>query len=267
MAYPVITPAHRFRPCAPPGCRFAWPDIENHLFRGWRREASSRSQHNALGVKGRRLGKTVAFLAQTPGSATIESQQSCLKPGDIEVLAGRKAFNQLSELLDRKGIGLEAGDRVKVYELSCLAIATPMLVRAITKLLRNGVSFEICTPRITVEPGVDDKLHAMLDVLDSHYRHLHGIKTHPAEMSPPGRKRLLGPDKLPEIRQKLSAPGATATDVAQELGVARSTLFNYLERYDLDRRAGREKKGVNRLLENSGDDSHVAESDRDETAS
>lgn len=213
------------------------------------------------------MGKSVAFLAQTPGSATIENQQSCLNPDDIEVLAGRKTFSQLSELLERKGIGLEAGDRVKVHDLSCLAIATPMLVRAIAKLLRNGVSFEICTPRIIVEPGADDKLHAMLDALDSHYRHLHGIKTHPAEMSSPGRKQLLDPDKLPEIRERLSAPGATATDVAQELGVARSTLFNYLERYDLDRRAGREKEGVNRRPENSGDDSHVAESDRDETAS
>jgi hypothetical protein len=212
------------------------------------------------------LGKSVAFLAQTPGSATIENQQSWLNPDDIEVLAGRKTFSQLSELLERKGIGLEAGDRVKVHDLSCLAIATPMLVRAIAKLLRNGVSFEICTPRIIVEPGADDKLHAMLDALDSHYRHLHGIKTHPAEMSSPGRKQLLGPDKLPEIRERLSAPGATATDVAQELGVARSTLFNYLERYDLDRRVGREKKGVNRRPESSGDDSHVAESDRDETA-
>jgi len=212
------------------------------------------------------LGKSVAFLAQTPGSATIENQQSCLSPDDIEVLAGRKTFSQLSELLERKGIGLEAGDRVKVHDLSCLAIATPMLVRAITKLLRNGVSFEICTPQITIEPDADDKLHAMLDALDNHYRHLHGIKTHPAEMSSPGRKQLLRPDKLPEIREKLSAPGATATDVAQELGVARSTLFNYLERYDLDRRAGREKKGVNGLTENIGDDSHVSESDRDETA-
>ncbi|WP_029625568.1 helix-turn-helix domain-containing protein [Sphingomonas sp. PAMC 26605] len=212
------------------------------------------------------MGKSVAFLAETPGSPTIESQQLCLNPDDIEVLAGRKTFNQLTELLERKGIGLEAGDRVKVHDLSCLAIATPMLVRAIAKLLRNGVSFEICTPRIVVEPGVDDKLHAMLDALDTHYRHIHGIKTHPAEMSPPGRKRLLGPDKLPEIRKRLSAPGATATDVAQELGVARSTLFNYLERYDLDRRAGREKKGVNRHTQNGADDRQVAESERDETA-
>ena len=76
---------------------------------------------------------------------------------------------------------------------------------------------------------------------------------------------MLGPDKLPEIREKLNAPGATATDVAQELGVARSTLFNYLERYDLERRANRAKKGIDRGAENGSDESHVAESDRDET--
>jgi len=39
------------------------------------------------------LGKSVAFLAQTPGSATIENQQSWLNPDDIEVLAGRKTFS------------------------------------------------------------------------------------------------------------------------------------------------------------------------------
>ncbi|MET3762092.1 helix-turn-helix domain-containing protein [Sphingomonas sp. UYEF23] len=212
------------------------------------------------------MGKTVAFLAQTPGSATIEDQRSCLNPGDLEMLAGRKTFNQLAELLDRKGIGLAAGDRVKVHDLSCLALATPMLIRTLTKLLRNGVSVEICTPKIIIEPCADDKLHTMLDALDSHYRHIHGIKTHPAEMSPPGRKRLLAPDKLPEIREKLSAPGATATGVAGELGVSRSTLFNYLERYDLDRRVGRDKKGIYRRLENSGDHGDVAESDSDEAA-
>jgi DNA invertase Pin-like site-specific DNA recombinase len=211
------------------------------------------------------LSKTVVFLAQTQGSATIEEQRSCLNHGDIEMLAGRKTFNQLADLLDRKGIGLAAGDRVKVYDLSCLALATPMLVRTLTKLLKNGVSVEICTPQIVIEPRAVDKLHTMLDALDSHYRHIHGIKTHPAEMSPPGRKRLLGPDKLPEIREKLSTPGATATDVAQELGVARSTLFNYLERYDLDRRLARGKKGGSRRPEDSSDQGNVAEGDPDKT--
>jgi DNA invertase Pin-like site-specific DNA recombinase len=210
------------------------------------------------------LGTTVAFLAETPGSASLDDQKSWLHPDDIEVYAGRKALSQLGELLGRKGIDLGTGDRVKVYDLSCLSLATPMLVRALTKLLRKGVSFEICSPGIVIEPFANDKLHAMLDALDSHYRHMHGIKTHPAEMSQPGRKRLLDPDKLQQIHEKLRRPGATATDVAQELGVARSTLFNYLERYDLNRGVSRDKKGGKRRSENGGDDRHVAEGDRDE---
>lgn len=181
------------------------------------------------------------------------------------MLAGRKTFNQLSQLLEIEGINLRRGDRVKVYDLSCLSLVTPMLIRAITKLLGKGISFEIWALQIVIDPSFDSKLPAMLEALDSHYRHVHGIKTHPIEMSSPGRKRLLDPDKLGEIREKLNAPGATATEVAQELGVARTTLFNYLERYDLDRRVGRGKKGVDRGSKNIGDDRYIAQRERGET--
>jgi hypothetical protein len=213
------------------------------------------------------LNTFVAFLAETPGSATIEDQQSCLSPTDLPVFAGRKTFNQLEELLDREGIRLGRGDRVKVHDLSCLSLTTPMLIRVVAKLLKGGISFEICSPKIVIEPDGEDGLHAMLDALDSHYRHMHGIKTHPPEMAQPGRKRLLDPDKLPEIRDRLSQPGATATDVAQALGVARSTLFNYLERFDLDRRVGRDKKAVNRRAKDSGDERQLIGGDPDEAAS
>ena len=131
---------------------------------------------------------------------------------------------------------------MKVHDLPCLDIATPMLVRAVVKLLKQGVTFEICTPQLVIEPSGDDKVHAMLEALDSHYRHMHGIKTHPRQMAPAGRKRLLDPSKLPEIQAKLSAPGATQAEVAQSLGVSRSTLFNYLEKYDVERQAERPRR-------------------------
>lgn len=216
-------------------------------------------------AKGRRLSKTVAFLAETPGSVTIEEQQSCVGPDDIEVVAGRKTFNQLGALLVRHGIRLTAGDRVKVYDLSCLTLTTPMLIRVLTKMLSAGISFEICSPPLVIDPTADSKVRAMLDALDQHYRRVHGVKTHPVAMAQQGRKRLLGPDRLPEIREALSRPGATATDVAQDLGVARSTLFNYLERYDLDRRGVRAKKSVDRNLENGGDDGQLVCRDADVT--
>lgn len=188
------------------------------------------------------MSTTVAFIAQTPGSATIEDQQACLSPTDFQVMGGRKDFSQLEDLLALKGIRLSTGDRVKVHDLPCLDIATPMLIRAVVKLLKGGVAFEICTPNIVIEPDGDDKLHAMLDALDSHYRHVHGIRTHPPEMGKAGRKPLLDPAKLPEIQAALNVPGATTADVAQSLGVGRSTLWNFLERYDVERRANRPKR-------------------------
>uniref|UniRef100_UPI0035CBE073 Hin recombinase n=1 Tax=uncultured Sphingomonas sp. TaxID=158754 RepID=UPI0035CBE073 len=210
---------------------------------------------------------TIAFLAETPGSASVRDQQTCLKEVDIQVFAGRKTFSQLGEILARRGIRLTAGDRVKVHDLSCLSLTTPMLIRAVAKLLKGGVSLELCSPAIVIEPNGADRLHTMLDALDTHYRHIHGIKTHPKEMAQAGRKRLLDPNMLPEIRAKLNELGATTTDVALSLGVARSTLFNYLERYDLDRRVNRQKKGVGGRSEDGCDDVEVAGPHGDNTTS
>jgi DNA invertase Pin-like site-specific DNA recombinase len=201
-------------------------------------------QAEALRTKGKSLRTTVAFLAETAGSASVKAQQECLDADDIRIFAGRKTFSQLGDLLARKGIRLVPGDRIKVHDLSCLSLTTPMLIRALAKLLKSGISFELCSPGIVIEPSAEDRVHTFLAALDDHNRHIHGIKTHPPEMAQAGRKRLLDPDKLPEIRARLSEPGATTTDVALSLGVARSTLFNYLERYDLERRANRQKKDV-----------------------
>lgn len=200
-----------------------------------------------------RLKRTVAFLAQTPGSATIDEQKASLGADDLVVVAGKRSFNQLGELLARKGFALKAGDRVKLYDLSCLALSTTILIRVLAKMLRGGVSIEIVKPGIIITPDETDQAHALLHALDGHYRHVHGIKTHPADTAPQGRKRLLDADKLPEIRAMLDKPGATATSVAQELGVARSTLFNYLDRFDGNRAQRRGQKGVEGGAEAAGD--------------
>lgn len=204
---------------------------------------------------------TVAFLAETQGSAGIEEQKACLHPDDQAVLAGRRSFDKLTELLAHRGIHLGHGDRIKIFDLSCIALSTTTLIRVLAKILRAGISVEIVSAGIVLEPTAGNMLHGLLDALDRHSRHVHGVKTHPADTVLPGRKRLLDPKQLPEIRAKLEKPGATAKDVALELGVARSTLFNYLERYDGHRRVGRRKKAEQRDSEHVRDDGHVVEGD------
>lgn len=199
-----------------------------------------------LRPRGIGLSRTVAFLAETRGSATIDEQRASLCAGDEVVLPGRQSFTKLSELLASRGAPLQPGDRVKIFDLPCIGLSTSTLIRVLTRMLHDGVTFEIISPGIILEPGAEDKLHAMLDALDGHYRHVHGIKTNPADKAPKGRKRVLTADQLGEILAKLDEPGATATKVASALKVARSTLFNYLDRYDQDRRLERAKKAEER---------------------
>lgn len=188
------------------------------------------------------LGITVAFLAETPGSANIETQKAGLGPDDHVVLAGRQGLDKLTEILAHHGLNLGAGDRIKIFDLACVALPTPTLIRALVRMLRAGIAVEIVSAGLVLAPGGEDKLQILLEALDGHYRHQHGVKTHPANTAPQGRKPLLDPRQLPDIRAMLDAPGATATGVARELGVARSTLFNFLDRYDRDRKLDRSKK-------------------------
>jgi DNA invertase Pin-like site-specific DNA recombinase len=205
------------------------------------------------------LGRTVAYLSECQGSATIDDQKACLGPDDYVVVADRQSFNKLGDLLARHGIKLTAGDRIKVYDLSCITLSTTTLIRTMTKMLGRGIAFEIVSAGIVIEPRADDKLHALLGALDGHYRYLHGLKTHPIETASRGRRRILDPDQLPQIRAKLDAPGATATDVARELGVARSTLFNFLDRYGRDRGAEGGEQSEQRRSDDAGDQGHVPE--------
>src|SRR3546814_11532364 len=102
------------------------------------------------------------------------------------------------------------------------------LVRLMVKLLGKGVAIEFCAPRITLQPG-DGESVRLLAALDGHWRRVHGMKTHSSE-GKPGRKALLHPDRLPEVRAMLPAEGAPYAGVAAQLGVGRSTLYEFLDR-------------------------------------
>ena len=90
------------------------------------------------------LPKSILFLAQTRNSPTVEEQlAACGAPDDLIVEAGRLSLGRLAERLERKGMALQSGDRLKIYDLSCLAISTATLIRIFVKTLGAGVSLEV----------------------------------------------------------------------------------------------------------------------------
>lgn len=209
------------------------------------------------------MGITVAYLAECQGSASIDEQRACLAPDDHVLVAGKHSFNKLEDLLTQHGMTLTPGDRIKVYDLSCITLSTNTLIRLLANMLRNGVTFEIVSLGLVIEPSSDDKLHILVDAFEAHYRHVHGVKTHPADSLGRGRRRIIEPERLDEIRTRLDA-GTTTTALAQDLGVSRSTLFNFLERYDRDWRISRTKKAGRRDAEGCGEDADVEEAEAGE---
>lgn len=174
----------------------------------------------------------VLFLAETNRSPSIAEQRAlCEAKGDLIVDAGQVSFLDLPRKLAREGHELTRGDRIKVYDFSCLPINTMTLVRMMVKVLRKGVAIEFCAIGITILPDEEHgELFRLIAALDQHWRRVHGMKTR-AGVSKPGRKARVTDEQLPEIRKRLAASGVTVASLAEELGVGRTTLFAFLRRH------------------------------------
>lgn len=131
-----------------------------------------------------------------------------------------------------------------------------MLVRSLSKLLQAGVNIELLSPPLVIDAGRSDS-HLLIDALDGHYRHIHGLRTHPTERGTKGRRPVLTPEQIPSIRARMAEPGVTASIVAKELGIGRSTLFGYLERFERDGGLGRDQEVGKGSAEDVGNQSHI----------
>jgi transcriptional regulator of acetoin/glycerol metabolism len=178
------------------------------------------------------LPTNVLFLAKTRESPSIEEQRAaCEEDGDLIVDAGEVRFVDLPKQLARQGHTLRSGDKIKVYDFSCLPINTMTLIRMMMKVLRNGIAIEFCQPGLLIEPAPHGgDLYRLTEALDNHWRRVHGIKTHMGD-SKPGRKKRINDDQLTEIRAMLAVEGATVASVAKSLNVGRTTLFDFLRRH------------------------------------
>jgi len=170
------------------------------------------------------------FLAETGKSpALAEQTAACVGEDDLVVSSPEVGFNELEKVLAKHGKPLGQGDTVKIFDLSCLAVSTSTVLRVVLKLLKGGISIELCGLGVTITPDRDSDLFLLVEALDGHWRQLHGIKTNENREAKAGRKPRLTIEQLPEIRKRLAEQGATHESVAKDLGVARSTLFGFLK--------------------------------------
>lgn len=178
------------------------------------------------------MSSRVYYIAETSLSATADEQvESGYVTGDTIVYSGRSSFPDILKHLSRHGQPLKAGDTLKIFDLSCFPDNTMTLIRVFQKILSEGISIEIQKPGLLISSDpASNELATFVAMLDEHWGHLHGIKSHPPD-SRPGRKVRITIEQLPDIRKRLSAKGATVSSVAKDIGVGRSTLFDFLRRH------------------------------------
>ena len=99
----------------------------------------------------------------------------------------------------------------------------------LTRLLRKGVTIEICTESLEITPDAGDPVFRTLALLDNQQRALHAVRTHGPEVKA-GRKAVLKDEQWTEIKAMLAEKSGSPGAVASRLGVGRTTLFNFIRR-------------------------------------
>ena len=134
---------------------------------------------------------------------------------------------------------VRAGDTVVVHSLDRLARSMVDLRSIVEQLVAKGVSVEFVKERLYFSKDKKDSPTdtLMLNILSSfaeferaliRERQQEGIKIAKANGAYRGRKKALAPSQVEGLHARVSSRQGTVAEVAKELGISRTTLYEYL---------------------------------------
>jgi DNA invertase Pin-like site-specific DNA recombinase len=130
-------------------------------------------------------------------------------------------------------------DTVVVHSLDRLARSLVDLKSIVEQLIGKGVSVEFVKEKLSFSKDKKDSPMdtLMLNILSSfaeferaiiRERQHEGIKIAKANGAYRGRKKALAPSQIDGLRELVDSRKGTVAEVAKELGIARTTLYEYL---------------------------------------
>ncbi|MDV7210094.1 MULTISPECIES: recombinase family protein [Azotobacter] len=129
---------------------------------------------------------------------------------------------------------LRAGDTLVVWRLDRLGRSLPDLVKVVSELEHDGISFESITERIETGSASGKLIFHVFAALAEFERNVIRERTHAglsaarARGRKGGRKPALSDRQVREIKALLSDPEIQVGDVAKRYGVSRTTLYRYV---------------------------------------
>ncbi|OLO10437.1 transposase [Chromohalobacter japonicus] len=138
--------------------------------------------------------------------------------------------------LERLVAFVREGDTVVVHSMDRLARNLDDLRRLVHSLTQRGVGIEFVKENLTFTAEASPMANLMLSVMGAfaeferaliRERQLEGIALAKQRGKYRGRKKILSPDKIAELRQRV-ANGEQKAKLARDLGISRETLYQYL---------------------------------------
>ena len=177
------------------------------------------------------MPKTIAYLADAPGAIPWEEQEAQIAlPGDVVFQAKKTGLHELNLRLRLQGLELEAGDTLKIHDLTCVPLSTTKLLRTLTKLMELGVNIHFVKPDIRLSSsGSQQVMGPFLQALSRHEAVLKKARNAPTGPTKTGRPSVINDAQAAEIEAKVSA-GASVAAMAEAYAVSKSTVYDVLKR-------------------------------------
>ena len=184
------------------------------------------------------MAKTIGYARVSRDDQNLDLQRDALPKAGCtttyeEKISGKSADRpELSHCLK----ALRPGDTLVVWRLDRLGRSLKELVQIVTDLEQQSVSFQSLTEKIDTSTASGKLIFHIFASLAEFERNLiqertiAGLEAARARGRTGGRKQALSEKQIREAKLLLSDPENRVTEVAKRFGVARSTLYKYLNK-------------------------------------
>jgi DNA invertase Pin-like site-specific DNA recombinase len=182
------------------------------------------------------MSKRIGYARVSTDDQNLDLQRDALTKSGCEVIYDEKvsAKSKLRGELEHCRKALRKGDTLVVWRLDRLGRSLTDLVKTISELEANEITFESLTEQIDTgcaSGKLQFHVFAALAEFERNLireRTLAGLKSARARGRTGGRKPKLNEKQIREIRALLTDPSARVNDIALRYGVSRTTLYKHV---------------------------------------
>ena len=182
------------------------------------------------------MSKRIGYARVSTDDQNLDLQRDCLTRSGCATIYEETASGKSAQRIELEHCrkALRSGDTLVVWRLDRLGRSLPDLIKIISELERDSITFESLTEKIdtgSASGKLQFHVFAALAEFERNLireRTLAGLTAARARGRVGGRKPKLNEKQIREIKTLLTDPAAQVKDIAERYGVSRTTLYKHV---------------------------------------